>query len=287
MASFKVSSISRIQSVYAGVWNLTQQTNKQELSLSRPFPHSNHNRHHHSHSISLGAVNPNHRVTRRKSVTTTAASATNAAAAAAVAAASIKDSSGEPSGIPMPASSSARRGSSRKPFQESSSVGASSGFPSSSSYLSRSMNNPSTTAQDPVAANLSSAPNGPKSEQQPSAPNGPAFTTNGSSSPAPAPKNRNRRASEGSHLVKGEGKRSLAEIRCDRCGKGYKHGSCLSKHMCVSSPQCCPTVWLGSERIGAMLALSRSPSWSSSSSFLFPYPPFPPSPSLSWRIPVG
>lgn len=189
----------------------------------------------------------------------------------------------------MPAAS-ARRGSSRKPFLESSSVGASSGFPSSSSYLSRSMNNPSTTTttQDPVAANLSSAPNAHKPEQQPSAPNGSASTTNGSSSPAPAPKNRNRRASEGSHLVKGEGKRALAEIRCDRCGKGYKHGSCLSKHMCVSSPQCCPTVWLGSERIGAMLALSRSPSWSSSSSFLFPpYPPFSPSPSLSWRIPVG
>ena len=187
----------------------------------------------------------------------------------------------------MPASSSARRGSSRKPFLESSSVGASSGFPSSSSYLSRSMNNPSTntttTTQDPVAANHAHKP------EQPSASNGPASTTNDSSSPAPAPKNRNRRASEGSHLVKGEGKRALAEIRCDRCGKGYKHGSCLSKHMCVSSPQCCPTVWLGSERIGAMLALSRSPSWSSSSSFLFspPSPPFPPSPPLSWRIPVG
>lgn len=44
-------------------------------------------------------------------------------------------------------------------------------------------------------------------------------------------KNRNRRASEGSHLIKGEGKRSATELRCDTCGKGYKHSSCLTKHL--------------------------------------------------------
>ena len=46
-------------------------------------------------------------------------------------------------------------------------------------------------------------------------------------------KNRNRRASEGSHLVKTEGKKSNSELRCDTCGKGYKHSSCLTKHMYV------------------------------------------------------
>ena len=44
-------------------------------------------------------------------------------------------------------------------------------------------------------------------------------------------KNRNRRASEGSHLVKGGGKRVTSEVHCDTCGKGYKHSSCLTKHM--------------------------------------------------------
>jgi hypothetical protein len=44
-------------------------------------------------------------------------------------------------------------------------------------------------------------------------------------------KSRNRRASEGSYLVKGEGKRSASELRCDTCGKGYKHSSCLTKHL--------------------------------------------------------
>ena len=41
-----------------------------------------------------------------------------------------------------------------------------------------------------------------------------------------------RRASEGSNL-KSEGKRSSGELRCDKCGKGYKHSSCLTKHLSV------------------------------------------------------
>jgi hypothetical protein len=48
-------------------------------------------------------------------------------------------------------------------------------------------------------------------------------------------KNRNRRASEGSYLIKGEGKKSAADLRCDTCGKGYKHSSCLTKHLYVPS----------------------------------------------------
>ena len=48
-------------------------------------------------------------------------------------------------------------------------------------------------------------------------------------------KARARRASEGSYLTKGEGKRSSGELRCDKCGKGYKHSSCLAKHRSVTS----------------------------------------------------
>lgn len=44
---------------------------------------------------------------------------------------------------------------------------------------------------------------------------------------------RARRASEGSYLTKGEGKRSSGELRCEKCGKGYKHSSCLTKHLSV------------------------------------------------------
>ena len=45
-------------------------------------------------------------------------------------------------------------------------------------------------------------------------------------------KTRARRASEGSYLSKGD-KRASGELRCETCGKGYKHSSCLTKHLLV------------------------------------------------------
>jgi hypothetical protein len=164
----------------------------------------------HSHSISLGAVNANHRVTRRKSMTTTAA--VNAAAAVA---ASLKDH-GEPAGIPVIASH--RRALSGRKGSESTSMGATSGL---SSYLSRSINaaSPDSAAgrkHSPSSIDENTAVDG-------TGPVGKPIST----------KDRNRRASEGSHLMRGEGKRVSTELRCDQCGKGYKHSSCLTKHMCV------------------------------------------------------
>ena len=47
-------------------------------------------------------------------------------------------------------------------------------------------------------------------------------------------KARIRRASEGTRLTRGERRRSATgELRCETCGKGYKHGSCLTKHLSV------------------------------------------------------
>lgn len=43
-------------------------------------------------------------------------------------------------------------------------------------------------------------------------------------------KNRARRTSELSKLTKERRKSIAGELRCDVCGKGYKHGSCLTKH---------------------------------------------------------
>ncbi|KAK6380651.1 hypothetical protein LTS17_004851 [Exophiala oligosperma] len=57
-----------------------------------------------------------------------------------------------------------------------------------------------------------------------------------SSSKNTSTKNRNRRASEGSYLIKGDGKKSASELRCDTCGKGYKHSSCLTKHLWEHDP---------------------------------------------------
>ncbi|KKK18843.1 hypothetical protein ARAM_007627 [Aspergillus rambellii] len=187
-----------------------------DLPLSRPFPQSNPR--HHSHSISLGAVNPNHRVTRRKSVTTTTTTA------AAAVAASLKDSP-DSIGMAMPAH---RRGSRKAVGLESSSVGATSAF---TSYLSRCITSPARDS--PVARKPS--PNQQPDERRTSTAQTAVEGTDSGSKPV-STKNRNRRASEGSHLVTSEGKRSLADLRCDRCGKGYKHGSCLSKHMWEHNP---------------------------------------------------
>jgi hypothetical protein len=50
---------------------------------------------------------------------------------------------------------------------------------------------------------------------------------------------RTRRASEGQHLVKDGKKSNAGDLKCDKCGKGYKHSSCLSKHLFV--PTLLPT----------------------------------------------
>ncbi len=44
---------------------------------------------------------------------------------------------------------------------------------------------------------------------------------------------RMRRASEGQHLMKDGKKTHGSDLKCDKCGKGYKHSSCLSKHLFV------------------------------------------------------
>ena len=43
-------------------------------------------------------------------------------------------------------------------------------------------------------------------------------------------KDRMRRASDGTRLTKKE-KQASGELKCDHCGKAYKHGSCLNKHL--------------------------------------------------------
>jgi len=48
---------------------------------------------------------------------------------------------------------------------------------------------------------------------------------------------RMRRASEGQHLMKEGKKSSGSDLKCDKCGKGYKHSSCLSKHLWEHTPE--------------------------------------------------
>jgi hypothetical protein len=54
---------------------------------------------------------------------------------------------------------------------------------------------------------------------------------------------RTRRASEGQHLMKDGKKANAGDLKCEKCGKGYKHSSCLSKHLFVPTvPPTC-SIW--------------------------------------------
>ena len=53
---------------------------------------------------------------------------------------------------------------------------------------------------------------------------------------------RMRRASEGQHLMK-DGKKANSDLKCDKCGKGYKHSSCLSKHLFVPTFLSACSIW--------------------------------------------
>ena len=141
-------------------------------------------------------------------MTTTSAAASNAAVAAAAALTDTVNPGTSPATTTATTSNHRRALSSRR-GTESTSVGTSTSF---GSFMARN-GVAGSERKNPVSQNT---------------------TVDGTTATKPiSTKNRSRRASEGSHLIKGEGKRSATELKCDRCGKGYKHGSCLTKHMCV------------------------------------------------------
>ncbi len=47
-----------------------------------------------------------------------------------------------------------------------------------------------------------------------------------------------RRASDATRLTKKE-KAATGDLKCDQCGKAYKHGSCLTKHLYVVRSEMC------------------------------------------------
>ena len=154
----------------------------------------------HSHSVSLGAANSAHRVTRRKSMN---ASAVNSAAAVAAA---LQE---ELPGVSKRRSFTMRNtGNSRGLEHNKNSNSAQDSYPFSGTF--KGAENPLADDESAIADDFLSADN-----------------------PGIGSKTKARRASEGSYLTKGEGKRSSGELRCEKCGKGYKHSSCLTKHLSV------------------------------------------------------
>ncbi|KAF2107417.1 hypothetical protein BDV96DRAFT_616870 [Lophiotrema nucula] len=166
----------------------------------------------HSSSLSAGSITSQHRVTRRKSMSSTAAG--NAAAIAAAAKGMV--------GAPLESGSHTRRPS--KP---------------ASAFRGPTMN-----AYPPMASSVpSSGPVfGPGSysaaaKTETAVTDGPPLASMPESEKGSS-KSRIRRASEGSRLIKGESKKSSgSELRCETCGKGYKHSSCLTKHLWEHTPE--------------------------------------------------
>jgi len=66
---------------------------------------------------------------------------------------------------------------------------------------------------------------------------GPSLATMHEADKSAQAKSRIRRASEGTRQAKVDGKRtSGSELKCEQCGKGYKHSSCLTKHLWEHTP---------------------------------------------------
>jgi len=174
-------------------------------------PRQGHSRNN-SHSVLSGSLNASHRVSRRKSMTGSSASA------AAVAAA-VKEATGDgAAAVPI---AGARRNTVSKPGV------------SRSSLLVGSLPSPSAAS---LPTHKFVALNG-KLDLQGSA----IDDLNDASDGEGAQKARVRRASDGQPLKEGR-KMNRVELRCETCGKGYKHSSCLTKHLFV--PTLLPRSWL-------------------------------------------
>ncbi|KAM0292557.1 hypothetical protein ACHAO9_002872 [Fusarium lateritium] len=158
-----------------------------------------------SHSLLTGALNANHRVTRRKSVTNPN---TNVAAIAAA----LRES--ELSGA-LPINNGVRRMS--KSAAARAAIAGS--LPSPPASLPNHKSIPETKQELNGSAieddmNDGSADEGTTKFQ----------------------KARQRRASDGQTLKESK-KSNRVEVRCDKCGKGYKHSSCLTKHLWEHTPE--------------------------------------------------
>ncbi|RFU34774.1 hypothetical protein B7463_g1522, partial [Scytalidium lignicola] len=173
----------------------------------------NHSRTH-SHSISSGSLNPSHRVTRRKSVSSNTVS--NVAAMVAA----VREAGDHTVGMPI---TGRRNTMSKSASARAAALGSLPSPPASLpshriSLTSRSkLDRGESAIEDDEENNM---------DEEEDEDNHDGFS-----------KQRIRRASEGQHLIKGEKKNAGGDLKCDKCGKGYKHSSCLTKHLWEHTPE--------------------------------------------------
>ncbi|KAK3375316.1 hypothetical protein B0H63DRAFT_275742 [Podospora didyma] len=175
------------------------------LSASRQS-HSRNN----SHSVLVGSLNGSHRVTRRKSMTNTGAN---------VAAVTAALNEGGDRAMALPIAVSSRRNTmSKNGLSRSAIVGSLPSPPASLPMHKFVTADGSVNMQDSA---IDDELNGMSGDDE-----------------DPALHNAHlRRASDGQPLGKEGRKSSRPELRCDKCGKGYKHSSCLTKHLWEHTPE--------------------------------------------------
>ncbi|KAG6070328.1 hypothetical protein E4U16_004522 [Claviceps sp. LM84 group G4] len=194
----------------------TQQQSSRPLPLQRPplsspstsaIPGRHSHSRNNSHSLLSSSLNNNHRITRRKSVTTPGPN---------VAALTAMVNNGDQT-VAIPISNSGRRHAmSRNALAASTSgIGSPPPFPASL----------------PTHRAIAD----PKREYRESA----IDDGNDASADEIARLHlaRSRRASDGQSLSKDGKKTNRIEVRCSECGKSYKHGSCLVKHLWEHTPE--------------------------------------------------
>lgn len=158
----------------------------------------------HSHSVSSGSLIVNNRVTRRKSVSSNAAN--NVAAMVAA----VREAGDTAVGIPI---SGRRNTMSKGASARSAALGS---LPSPPASLPGHRFRLTTNGKmDRGESAIDDDQNDDMDEND----------------EKESKSTRMRRASEGQHLTK-DGKKAN-DLKCEKCGKGYKHSSCLSKHLFV------------------------------------------------------
>ncbi|CAI6092062.1 unnamed protein product [Clonostachys chloroleuca] len=159
-----------------------------------------------SHSLLTSSLNPNHRVTRRKSVT-------NPGANVAALTAALRDANVS-AAVPI-VNPSSRRNTMSKGARI-------------------------VSGQNSLPSPPASLPNKGMADVKRDMTGSAIDDTNDSSADedgSNSQKSRIRRASDGQPLTKDGKKSNRAELRCEKCGKGYKHSSCLTKHLWEHTPE--------------------------------------------------
>jgi len=160
----------------------------------------------HTHSVLSGALNAN-RVSRRKSMNT--ANGTNVAAALAAAMQAEQNPNSKVASLPI---SGAARRVSKASLGKSNLTGSPLSPPASLPSHKFVNKDPESAIDDSTEMSAEESRLG-------------------------ADQARVRRASDGQHLPKDGKKSNRVEVRCETCGKVYKHGSCLTKHLWEHTPE--------------------------------------------------